>query len=292
MAGMPDDHRDDAAPDRPVDRDDYRVVNLANWESRVALHAASAEYGLDRFATDPTWISDVVRFDVPRLGDIAGLDAVHLQCHIGTDTISLARLGARVTGYDFSPSALEVARSLATSAGTDVAFVEGDVYDAVELLGPERFDLVFTGVGAIGWLPRIADWARVVAGLLRPGGRVFMREGHPVLWTLSDPRPDGLVVIEYPYFEGDGTEFVTPITYVTHEGELAAPRTIEFNHGLGEIFTALLSAGMEIVAFDEHDTVPWPALDDQMEEVAPGEFRLIDRPSRLPHSYTLQARKR
>jgi len=272
--------------------DDPRAVNLANWESRVAHHAASAEYGLARYAEDPDAISDVVRFDVARLGDIAGLDAVHLQCHIGTDTISLARLGARVTGYDFSPSALEVARSLATSADAAVEFVQGDVDDAVAVLGGERFDLVYTGVGAINWLPRIADWARVVAGLLRRGGRLFIRDGHPVLATLSDPRPDGLVVIEYPYFEGEGTEFVTPISYVSHEGELAEPRTIEFNHGLGELITALLSAGMEIVAFEEHDTVPWPALADQMEEVAPGEFRLIDRPNRLPHSYTLQARKR
>ncbi|HEY3485971.1 MAG TPA: class I SAM-dependent methyltransferase [Ilumatobacteraceae bacterium] len=272
--------------------DDHRAVNLANWESRVAHHAASEEYGLARYAEDPDAISDVVRFDAERLGDIAGLDAVHLQCHIGTDTISLSRLGARVTGYDFSPSALEVARSLATSADAPVDFVLGELYDAVDVLGGERFDLVYTGVGAIIWLPRIADWARVVAGLLRPGGRLFMREAHPVLLTLTDPRPDGLLVIEYPYFEDSGTEFVTPVSYVTHEGELAEPRTIEFNHGIGEILGAVLAAGMDIFAYEEHDTAPWPALDELMEEVEPGEFRLIDRPNRLPHSFTLQARKR
>ena len=124
---------------------------------------------------------------------------LHLQCHIGTDTVSLSRLGARSTvGLDFSPTALRVARELATRASAEVAFVDGDVYDAVDLLGTRRFDLVYTGIGALCWLPSIRHWAAVVAGLLRPGGRLFMREGHPMLWSVGDPRPDGLLVLEYP----------------------------------------------------------------------------------------------
>lgn len=269
----------------------YVELNRSNWESRVVHHVASAEYGLERFRSDPAHLSDVVRFDQPLLGSIQDLDAVHLQCHIGTDTVSLARLGARPTGLDFSPSALEVARSLAADLGLAVGFVEAEVYGAVEALGAGRFDLVYTGIGALCWLPDIGRWAQVVAALLRPGGRLFLREGHPVLYAVDDPRPDGLVTLEYPYFEGPGVVFTEPSTYVTHEGDLAHPTTVQFNHGLGEIITALQDAGMEFVSLTEHDSVPWPALGDQMEALAGGEFRLRDRPERLPHSYTLRARR-
>jgi len=270
----------------------YRNINRANWESRVAHHAVSEEYCLDRFRSDPEWISEVVRFDLPRLGPIDGLDVVHLQCHIGTDTLSLARLGANVTGLDFSPSALGVARDLAATAGPHVDYVESDVYDAVEVLGGERFDVVFTGVGALCWIPDVCRWADVVAGLLRPDGRLFIREGHPVVWAMDDPRDDGLVSLEYPYFETDGVVFVDEdTTYVEHDEPLASPTIVHFNHGLAEIFNALWSAGLAITMFEEHDSVPWPALGDQMEDVGGGEFRLRDRPERLPCSYTLQAAK-
>ena len=179
-------------------REDYRDVNRANWDERVPAHAASPDYAVDRFTQDPAFLSGVVSFDLPRLGDISGLDGVHLQCHIGTDTVSLARLGARMTGLDFSPAALEQGRRLAAATGVDVDFVESDLYGAPEALGTERFDLVYTGIGAICWLPEIRRWANVVATLLRPGGRLFMREGHPVLWSVTQPRPDGLLVIDSP----------------------------------------------------------------------------------------------
>src|SRR6478735_4925905 len=211
--------------------DEYVATNLANWNSRVPHHELG--YGLDAYRSDPTHLSGVVRFDVPRLGDVAGLDAVHLQCHIGTDTLSLGRLGARMTGLDFSGPALDVARRLAEDTGTTIDYVEAELYGAVEALGSERFDLVYTGIGALCWLPSITRWARVVAGLLRPGGRLFIREGHPVLWSMDDPRDDGLLVVRYPYFEvPGGTHFHEEISYVDHAEPLAAPATIQFNHGL------------------------------------------------------------
>ena len=181
--------------------DESSAINRASWDERVPAHAASPDYAVDRFAADPAFLSDVVRFDLPRLGSIAGLDGVHLQCHIGTDTCSLARLGARMCGLDFSAPALVEARRLAELAGVDVTFHESDVYAAPEVLGRERFDLVFTGIGALCWLPDIRRWAQVVADLLRPGGRLFLREGHPMLWSLADVRDDGLLVVAHPYFE-------------------------------------------------------------------------------------------
>jgi SAM-dependent methyltransferase len=273
--------------------DEYRRVNHANWEARVPLHTGPGGYELDRYRHDHVLISDVVTYDLPRLGEVAGLDVVHLQCHIGTDTLSLARLGATVTGLDFSASALEAARSLFDDCGAEGTFVEADLYDAVEVLGSERFDLVYTGVGALCWLPRIADWARVVAGLLRSGGRLFIRDCHPVLFSLDDERDDGVLAIEHPYFETTGgVRFEVDQSYVEHEGTISAPTTIEFNHGLAEIITAVLDAGMELIAIEEHDSVPWCALPGHMSEEAPNEWRLLDRPERAPLTFTLQARRR
>jgi SAM-dependent methyltransferase len=269
---------------------DYLAVNLANWNSRVPHHVQG--YGLERYRADAGYLSDVVRFDLPRLGSIAGLDVVHLQCHIGTDTLSLARLGARsVTGVDFSAPALAAAAQLATECGAAIDYVESELYAAVDVVGAGRFDLVYTGIGALCWLPDIARWARVVEALLRPGGRLFMREGHPMLWSLADPRPDGLVVVEHPYFETEGVAFSEPQSYVDHTEPLGSPDIISFNHGLAPVITSLMDVGLHLTSIEEHDTVPWNPLGDAMEEVGGGEYRLRQVPQRLACTYTLQATK-
>jgi len=272
--------------------EDWRSLNLANWEARVPLHVAPGGYDLAGF-DDPQYLSSVVRYDLPLLGDIANLDVVHLQCHIGTDTVSLARLGPRsVTGLDFSPSAIAAARDLAARTAADAAFVEGDVYDAVATLGTQCCDVVYTGIGAICWLPDIRRWAAVVAGLLRPGGRLFMREGHPMLDTLSDTRPDDLLVVHYPYFETAGIAFTEESTY-GGAGVVAAPQGVSFNHGLGEVFTALTDAGLTVTTLEEHREVPWNALGNAMIESTEfdGEYVLAQNPERLPLTYTIQACK-
>jgi 2-polyprenyl-3-methyl-5-hydroxy-6-metoxy-1,4-benzoquinol methylase len=270
----------------------YGAVNKANWDERVAAHAASPDYHVDEFIADPSYLSEVVRFDLPLLGDVSGLRGVHLQCHIGTDTISLARLGASMTGVDFSGPAVRQARALAEQTGADATFVESDVYEAADAVRPGTFDFVFTGIGALCWLPSISRWARVVASLLRPGGRLFIREGHPMLWTIQDGRDDDLLVVEYPYFErNEPLVFDTGGTYVATDVVFEQTVTHEWNHGLGEIVTALIDAGLAITMLTEHDSVPWEAQPGQMEEIGGGEWRLADRPWRLPHSYTLQAVK-
>jgi SAM-dependent methyltransferase len=273
---------------------DYRAINRASWDERAPAHAASPGYSVDLFRADPTFLSYVVQFDVPRLGDLRGLRGVHLQCHIGTDTISLARLGANMTGYDFSPAALTEARRLNDELGAGVEFVEGDLYDAVEALGEPSFDLVFTGIGALCWLPDIRRWASVVARLLRPGGRLFIREGHPMLWSLADGREDALLVVDHPYFEtAEPIVWDEGGTYVETDVEFVHNLTHEWNHGIGEIVTALLDNGMQITMLEEHDTVPWEALPGQMSLLPDTnhEWQLTDRPERLAHSYTLQAVK-
>src|SRR3954466_1078919 len=272
--------------------EDYRDVNRASWDERAPAHAASPGYSVQRFIDDPTFISGVVSFDLPRLGDIRGLRGVHLQCHIGTDPGSLSRLGARMTGLDFSAPALAEARRLAAAVGADVDFVESDLYSAPDVLERASYDLVFTGIGALCWLPDIRRWAGVVAALLRPGGRLFIREGHPMLWGLDDVRPDGLLVVEYPYFERpEPTVFDEGGTYVETDVEFQHNVTHEWNHGLGEVVTALLGEGLLLETLVEHDSVPWDAFPGFSEKLPNGEHRLIDRPWRLPHSYTISARK-
>ena len=272
---------------------DYRTLNRASWDERAPAHAASSDYGFSRFASDPRYLSEVVTFDLPRLEPVAGLRGVHLQCHIGTDTVSLARLGARMSGLDFSPAALAEARRLAALAGADVDFHEADVYLAAEVLGRGRFDLVFTGIGALPWLPDVRRWAAVVAALLRPGGRLFLREGHPMLFSLAEVGVDGRLVVEDPYFERtQPTVSEQPGTYVETRAEFSHNLTHQWNHGLGEVVTALLDQGMDLTALVEHDSIPWEALPGHMEQVALGEWRLRERPFRLPHTYTLKAVKR
>lgn len=269
---------------------DHRRINEANWDSRVPHHVLG--YDLDRYRSDPGFISQVVAFDVPRLGPIEGLHGVHLQCHLGTDTLSLARLGATMSGLDFSGAAIEAARELASSTGHDIRYVQSDVYDAVAALDGAQFDFVFTGIGALCWLPSVARWAEVVASLLRPGGFLFIREGHPTMWALGDTRDDELLTLDYPYFETEGVVFDQQYTYVEHDEPLNSPAIVHFNHGLGDIFNALWSAGLTITMFDEHRSVPWRPSSKGFVEDAAGEWRLADRPERLPLSYTLRAERR
>jgi len=196
-----------------------------------------------------------------------------------------------MTGLDFSPAAIAEARKLAAAAGADVDFVVADVSDAPGALGGEVFDLVFTGIGALCWLPRIDEWASVVRRLLAPGGRLFLREGHPMLWAIDEARPDGLLVADLPYFE-------TVEPYTTDEGGTYVQTAVEFtqtvshswNHGLGEVITALLAEGLVVDGLAEHTSVPWEALPGRMvRRDGTGEWELRERHARLPLTYTLRA---
>jgi 2-polyprenyl-3-methyl-5-hydroxy-6-metoxy-1,4-benzoquinol methylase len=273
--------------------DDYRELNRASWDERVPAHAASPGYMLAQYEQDPEFIGNVVKFDQPRLGDISGLRGVHLQCHIGTDTISLARLGARMSGLDFSGPAIAQAQEFADRLGHEIDFHQADVYDAVEVLGAASYDLVFTGIGALCWIPSIERWAQTVAGLLKPGGRLFIREGHPMMWALEGSDHGDLVALAYPYFETkEPMVFDEGGTYVETEAEFSHNLTHSWNHGLGEIVTALHDAGMDLTSLIEHDSAPWANFPGKMTEDDHGEWRLTERPERLAATYTLQAVKR
>jgi len=267
----------------------YVSANLASWDERAPVHAQSPSYAVAKFLSDPSFLSGVVDFDRPLLGDISGMRGIHLQCHIGTDTISLERLGASMTGLDFSPAALTEARELATRANSPARFVHAEVYDAPTALSGEKFDLVYTGIGAICWLPSIERWAETVAQLLRVGGQLFIRDGHPMLRALDDDNREQLVV-RYPYFEQqEALVWNEPGTYVETDHVFTATEGHEWNHGLGEMITALIQHGLRIDALTEHDSVPWEALPGHMTLGADGEYRLTNGAERLPLTFTLQA---
>lgn len=272
--------------------DEYLAVNKAYWDDRAPAHAASDAYRVQRFIDDPEFLSEVVQFDRPLLGDVSGLTGLHLQCHIGTDTLSLSRLGARMTGLDLSTASLEAAKDLAASVGAGIHYVESDTYNAVEALGGKKFDLVYSSIGTLLWLPDIDRWAATVAALLTPGGRLFIRDSHPMISSLEAKGDHAEPA--YPYFNRpEPTVFDGDDTYVETDAALQNLPTWEFAHSIGEILSAVLGAGLRITGFTEHPTVPYRALDHLMEPdpAFPGEFRLAGHPERVAASFTLQARR-
>ncbi len=265
-------------------------LNRANWDERAPIHFASAMYDVEAFRRDPAHLSGVVAFDRAAVGDVTGKRLLHLQCHIGTDTLSWARLGADVTGLDVSGVSLEHARQLFAATGTPGRFVHAEVHDAVAALGGERFDVVYTGVGALNWLPDIRRWASVVADLLTPGGLLHLREGHPVLGSLDEHRAPELVV-RYPYFETEEPlVFDEPGTYTDPDAHVVHRTTHEWQHGLGEVVTALLRAGLVLTALEEHRFVEWQA-HPHMELGDDGVWRLpAAQRDLVPLMYSLTAR--
>lgn len=269
--------------------DEFRRANRDNWDDRVAIHWGLDGYDAAGFIADPSRISLTVEIDRRVLGDVAARRLVHLQCHFGKDTLSWARLGAEVTGIDFSPKAIAAARFLSEESGTPGRFVESELYAAPSVLD-ERFDIVYTGVGALNWLPDIAGWAAVVDHLLAPGGTFYMREGHPVLWSIDDERDDDLLVLGHAYFEGRMQTWDMDVSYAG-SGRIEHSRSYEWNHGLSEIIGSLLDVGLTLTDFAEHREVEWPAL-DVMEEGEDGLWRLPEHLRDLvPLMYTVMATK-
>ncbi|ACL38426.1 Methyltransferase type 12 [Pseudarthrobacter chlorophenolicus A6] len=273
-----------------VDWETARATNRDNWEDRVPLHEEA--YGIGAL-DDPGYLTPVVRADLEALapyvpdGTVAGLDVCHLQCHIGTDTVSLARAGARVTGLDFSPSALASAAGLAEKLGQEVAWVEADVLQARAAVSGD-FDLVYTSIGTITWLPDLAQWASQVAELLKPGGTFYIRDGHPALYAV-DEDAEGLQ-LRYPYFNrGEAQVWDEESTYVG-DGKVAHSRTYQWAHPLSDILNSLIGAGLQVLRLDEGTTLPWK-FSPRMVDVPDGYAWPEAERDLVPCTYTVVARK-
>lgn len=280
-------------PDVDISWEDARNTNLENWNDRVPIHVSSG-YDISGFSSKPGHISEVVKYDLPYLakhladGTVEGKSLCHLQCHIGTDTLSFARLGATVTGVDFSQPALDAAAALAAAIDQPATWVQGDVLEAARIVG-KKFDVVYTSIGTITWLKDLNVWARQIAELLVDGGVFYIRDGHPTLFTLDESvHPPA---VRYRYFaNGLAQEWNDESTYAG-EGTVAHSRTFEFPHSISEILTALLAAGLRIEAFEEGDTLPWE-FSPHMIKTESGDYRWPDDLREvIPCTFTVVARK-
>lgn len=273
--------------------DEYRAANRDNWDDRVPIHWDSDEYAIQTFIDNPEEISDVVQFDLDNdeLGYVSGKSLLHLQCHIGRDTLSWARLGAQVTGLDFSEPAIEACKTLSDESGTSGEFVVADVFDAPKALNNQTYDVVYTGIGAICWLPDINRWARVVAELLKPGGTFYILEGHPMMWSVSDDDHGDDVVLEWPYFEAAGPQGYEDDGTYAGNGKVSHKLNYNFPHGLGETITALIDAGLVIDFVHEHKVVHWKAF-PMLVPAADGLWKMPEgRENDLPLLQSIKAHK-
>lgn len=263
---------------------DYVDANRANWDDRVPIHLTSSFYDVQGWLRERPLPRDR---EVEALGDVAGRDLVHLQCHFGLDTLAFANAGARVVGVDFSSAAVAAARDLAERAGLAerARFVESDVLVAAEALAPETFDIAYVSLGALCWLPSADRWAQQVSALLRPSGRLYLHDVHPLAWALAD---DDLR-IEHTYFEEE-TPFPddSDVTYTDGDGRLSHPRSYEWNHSIGEIITAVLGNGLRIDRLTEHDWTVWPRF-PWLVETAHHRWEPAPGTPRVPLTFTLVA---
>ncbi len=275
---------DPVEPGRGAGPDEWADANRRQWDERTGIHVASPFYDVEGWLRDRPGPR---RRERDLLGDVRGLELVHLQCHFGLDTLGWADAGAVVTGLDFSPVAIRTADEIAARAGLAerARFVCADVLRATEALGHSTFDIVYVSLGALCWLPSVERWAEQSAALVRPGGRLFLHDIHPVAWALADDAPE----LAYGYFE-DPLPFVSDSdrTYADSDRSLLNTRTYEWNHGVGEVVTALIRGGLRLDVLEEHDwTVhqrfPW------LVESAPGRWSSPPGSPRIPLTYTLVA---
>jgi SAM-dependent methyltransferase len=233
-------------------RDDPRTVNLAHWEELASLHGEDGDvyYDVDELAAGGSRMGRAEQEAVElAVGDVAGLDVLHLQCHLGFDAVVLARRGARVVGADFSPTALEKARAVAARCGVEIEYVEADSTALPPALR-ERFDLVYATIGVITWIDDLRAWMRSVVSALRPGGRLALVDLHPLYNTVGTLDP---LLLDYPY--SGRAEMDEPGSYAVPDADVAASRTIERAHSLGEVVTAAVAAGLRVDALREHREV-------------------------------------
>ena len=260
--------------------------NRRLWDEWTGIHERAYDVGGFRKGA-----SRIAGHERAELGSVQGLSLLHLQCHFGLDTLSWARLGARVTGVDFSPRAIALARSLAAELGIEARFIESDVYRLPEVL-EETFDLVYTSNGVLGWLPEIRPWADVVARFVRPGGRFYVLEVHPVVLALADEGVGpGELKLGYPYWEhAEPIAVPTRGSYADRSARVETPTEYGWDHSLGEIVTALASAGLRIDRLTEYPFLNWEA--PFLVPDGEGRYRLpSDATGELPLMFSVLASK-
>lgn len=229
-------------------KEDYLKINKESWNSKVSYHVDSDFYAHKAFMNGESSLNNI---ELDILGDVKGKKILHLQCHFGQDSISLARLGAKVTAMDFSDEAIKTARSINDDLGLDVNFICCDVYDLINHLDDE-FDIIFTSYGVIGWLPDLNKWASLIYHFLVSGGKLLLVEFHPAIWMYDDK----FEKIEYSYFNKDIIVEETEGTYANTNAPIKN-KYISWNHDLSEVIMRIINNGMEIKLFNEYNYSPY-----------------------------------
>jgi len=263
--------------------------NRLLWDEWTWIHETSAFYDLDGFRRGGIRIKP---YELEEIGPVDNLSLLHLQCHFGIDTLSWARLGARVTGADFSGAAIDLARRLAGELGfPEARFVRSELDGLPDVLDGE-FDLVYTSNGVLGWLPDIRRWAEVAAHFVRRGGRLYVTDIHPVANAFENEGvAPGELLLHYPYWEHESPlTFAVQGSYADPTAEVQARSEHGWDHGLGEIVTALVAAGLRIESLREYPFVNWQL--DFLDARPDGTWRLPgELDGRLPLFFSILASK-
>ena len=270
--------------------DEYFETNRRRWDEVVGIHTKSTT-GAYRLAEFRAGAHRLAPIESAEIGDVGDKRLLHLQCHFGLDTLRLARRGATVTGLDFSPKAIAAARALSAETGVPGTFVECNLYDAPGAIDAQ-FEIVYVTWGAVNWLPDIRRWGEIVAGFLKPGGYLYLLEGHPATTSLEQAE-DGRLVPTYPYFQGaEPIAFDEETTYTGDTDTLKNARAYEWRHPIGEVVTALIDAGLTLDFLHEHDRLAWK-LFPCMVEVDDGRmYRLPPEVPSMPLAFSLKTTKR
>ena len=236
----------------------YFEVNKATWNEKVKVHAKSDMYDLEAFKNGK---SSLMNYELDALGDVKAKSLLHLQCHFGQDTLSWSRLGAKCVGVDLSNEGIKLAQKLNEELNLDAEFVCCNVLDTSKYVKDE-FDIVFTSYGTIGWLPDLKPWARMIAKRLKKGGTFYIAEFHPIVWMFDYTQ--GKPIMKYGYMQDEVIYEEYEGTYANQSSKMMS-KEYGWNHGLGEVVTALTEAGLHIDYLKEHDESPYNVLPDLIE---------------------------
>lgn len=261
--------------------DDYKEINKIAWNLKTDVHVNSGFYDNDSFRKGESSLKSI---ELDLLGDIKDKSILHLQCHFGQDSLSLSRLGAKVTGVDLSDRAIDYARKTAAELGLDARFICSDVYELPDVLH-EKFDIVFTSYGVIGWLPDMRRWAEVIAYYLKPGGRFIMAEFHPVLWMFDED----FKAVAYNYFNAGEIVEQMEGTYAD-PGSAIRYMTVSWNHSLSEVLSNLIRAGICIIRFEEFDYSPYNCFNHTV-EIEKDQYRIALFGDKCPMVYAVEGKK-
>ena len=257
------------------------TANRNLWNARTEHHVVSKFYAVEAFVKGGNTLNKI---ETDLLGDVGGKRIVHLQCHFGQDTLSLARSGATVTGLDISETAIEEAKKLTARCRLKAHWIVGNVIDPVPALDGQ-FDIVFTSYGTIGWLPDLAPWAANIVRYLKPVGRFVFAEFHPAVWMWDND----FTHLAYSYFNRQVIEETEEGTYADSKAAINLP-SYSWNHNIAEVLTALLEAGLRIEVFQEFDGSPYDCFSNTVKG-PDGLFRIKGMEGKLPMVYALRAVK-